>query len=268
MEISSGLGKADRKRLSAILRETKGTISVGDSAGILKVSRPNAAKMLARWAKKGWLSRVRRGLYVKVPIESSTPNLPLEDPWIVAARIFQPCYIGGWTAAGYWDLTEQIFRTVVVITTQKPRKRKLTIKGTDFMLRTISEKTFFGIKQVWRGQEKVSISDPSRTILDMLLDPKLGGGVRPITDILLNYLKSEERDIGKLIEYAIRLNNGAVFKRLGYLLERYSPDQEVAIRACAARLTKGNAKLDPALGASNLVTRWRIWVPANLLKEA
>jgi predicted transcriptional regulator of viral defense system len=267
METISGLGKADRKRLSAVLRETKGTITVGDSAAILKVSRPDAAKMLARWAKKGWLSRVRRGLYVRVPIESNTANIPLDDPWAVAARIFQPCYIGGWTAAGYWDLTEQIFRTIVVITVLKPRKRKLTIKGTDFMLRSISEKAYFGLNQVWRGQEKVSISDPSRTILDMLANPKLAGGIRPLIDILMNYLKSEHKDVGKLMEYSIQLSNGAVFKRLGYLLERYAHDQEEAIQVCIAHLTKGNVRLDPSMSASNLITRWRLWVPDNFLKE-
>jgi len=268
METMSGLGKKDRKRLSAIFRETKGTITVDDVAGILKISPTDAAKMLSRWAKKGWISRARRGLYVRVPLESSTADVPLEDPWIVAARLFAPSYIGGWTAAGYWALTEQIFRTVVVLTTQKPRKRNLIIKGTSFVLRTISDKALFGTKQIWRGQSKISISDPSRTILDMLANPKLGGGIRPTVDMLINYLKSESRDVDQLIEYAKRLSNGAVFKRLGFLLERYNPDQKAAISACAAGLTKGTAKLDPVLKANKLITRWRIWVPDSWMKEA
>jgi len=32
----------------------------------------------------------------------------------------------------------------------------------------------FGLKSVWRGQVKVSVSDSTRTILDMLNDPRLG----------------------------------------------------------------------------------------------
>ncbi|HWR57904.1 MAG TPA: type IV toxin-antitoxin system AbiEi family antitoxin domain-containing protein, partial [Thermodesulfovibrionales bacterium] len=115
MEALSGIGKEDRKRLSELFRETKGTISVTDAADILKVSSTDAAKMLSRWAKKGWLSRVRRGLYVRVALESRTADMPLEDAWIIAERLFSPCYIGGWSAAEYWDLTEQIFRTLVVL---------------------------------------------------------------------------------------------------------------------------------------------------------
>lgn len=94
MEPLTGIGKEDRKRLSAIFRETKGTISVEDAAGILKISTTNAAKMLSRWAKKGWLSRVRRGLYIRVAFESPTADITLEDPWLIAERLFSPCYIG------------------------------------------------------------------------------------------------------------------------------------------------------------------------------
>ena len=46
--------------------------------------------------------------------------MPLEDPWVIAAQLYGPCYIGGWSAAEYWDLTEQIFRTVVVMTMHRP----------------------------------------------------------------------------------------------------------------------------------------------------
>jgi len=266
METLTGLGKKDRKRLSALFRETKGTISVNDAIGTLKVSSVDAAKMLSRWAKKGWLSRVRRGLYVRVPLESRTSDVPLEEPWIIADRLYSPCYIGGWSAAEYWDLTEQIFRTVVILTTQKPRKRAPIIKGTSFMLRTVSEKAFFGIKPVWKGQVKVSVSDPSRTIIDMLTDPKLGGGIRPTVDMFLSYLKSENKNIQLLIDYAKRLGNGAIFKRLGFLLERYAPEQKAALNECKTQLTKGNVKLDPTLQADKLITRWRLWVRESWAK--
>jgi predicted transcriptional regulator of viral defense system len=266
-EAISGLGKEDRKRLSAIFRKTKGTISVSDAVSILKVSPVDAAKMLSRWAKKGWLSRVRRGLYIRIPLESSTADIPVDDPWILADRLFSPCYIGGWSAAEHWDLTEQVFRTIVVLTIQKPRDRAPVIKGTSFIIRTISENALFGTKPVWRGQVKVSVADPSRTIVDMLTDPKLGGGIRSTTDIFVNYLKSESRNIDLLIEYAKRLNNGAVFKRLGFLMERFAPDLKTAIDECKSRQTKGNVKFDPALKSKRLITRWRLWVPESWLKE-
>lgn len=263
----TGIGKADRERLSSILRGTKGTVSVAEAAKILDLPRIDVAKMLSRWAKKGWLSRVRRGLYIPVPLESKTADISLEDAWVVAARLYEPCYIGGWSAAEYWDLTEQIFRTVVVITTQRPRNRTPLIKGTDFLLRTVSDKTMFGLKPVWRGQVKVNISDPTRTVLDMLNDPQLGGGIRSTVDMLENYLNSEKKDLELLINYADQLSNGAVFKRLGFLLELYAPAEQLSIKKCKERLSSGNAKLDPKLSGNKLITRWRLWVSKRWIEE-
>ena len=257
----SGLGKVDRERIASIIHGTKGTISVTEVAEILGVSPTDAAKMLARWTKKGWFSRIRRGLYIRVPLESRTADVSLEDPWIIAERLYSPCYVGGWSAAEHWGLTEQIFRTVVVLTTQKPKDRTPMIKGTGFLLRTVSGKLMFGLKAVWRGQIKVSISDPTRTILDMLNDPRLGAGIRSTVDMLSNYLRSENKDMGLLILYAERLGNGAVFKRLGFLLERLAPEEANSIKKCRSNLTTGNAKLDLQLSADKLITRWRLWVP-------
>lgn len=262
----NGLGKADRERLSAVLRGTKGTISVAEAADILEMPGTNTAKLLSRWAKKGWLSRVRRGLYISVPLESRTADIPLEDAWVIADKLYSPCYIGGWSAAEYWDLTEQIFRTVIVLTTQRPRERKPTIKGTEFLLRTVSDKSMFGLKAVWRGQVKVSVSDPTRTVLDMLSDPQLGGGLRSTIDMFRNYMGSEKKDLELLVEYADQLGNGAVLKRLGFLLEKYAENEQDFIGQCRERLTTGNAKLDPALKAEKLITRWRLWVPERWAK--
>ncbi|MGD0659894.1 MAG: type IV toxin-antitoxin system AbiEi family antitoxin domain-containing protein [Syntrophorhabdales bacterium] len=268
MQQVSGLGKTDRKRLATLIRGTKGTVSVRETATILEVSSTEAAKMLARWASKGWLSRVRRGLYVLVPLESGTPDVPLEDPWVIANRLYSPCYIGGWSAAEHWGMTEQVFRTVLVMTTMRPRDRRPVFKGTSFLLRTISQEAMFGLKSVWRGQVTVSVSDPARTIVDMLADPSLGGGIRSTADVLNAYLRTETKNISLLTEYAARLGNGAVFKRLGFLLERFAPEEREAVAASVSRLTKGRAKLDPSLSADKLVTRWRLWVPDNWKAEA
>ena len=146
MDLLTGLGKLDRQRLSEIIRQTKGTISVAEAADILRTSRTNVAKMLSRWASKGWLSRVKRGLYVPVPLESRTADIPLEEPWIIAQRLYDPCYIGGWSAAEYWGLTEQIFRSILVIMCSNPRERSPLIKNTRFVVRQVLECALFWIK--------------------------------------------------------------------------------------------------------------------------
>jgi|GEM_PF-192546 len=231
----SGIGKSDRQRLGQVVRDAKGSISVSDAAKILNVSSTDAAKLL---------SRVYRGVYVTVPLESRVADMPLENAWGIADKLFSPCYIGGWSAAENWGLTEQIFRKVMVMTTQKPRRSLCVVKGTEFLLRQVSEKAMFGLKPVWQGQVKVSVSDPSRTVVDMFGDPTLGGGIRSVSDRFRNYLKSENRNIELLLKYAKQLGNGAVFKRLGFMLERFAPQESDAIGKCLAELTKGNTTQD------------------------
>jgi predicted transcriptional regulator of viral defense system len=222
--------------------------------------------MLARWAAKGWVTRIKQGLYIPVPLESITADIPLEDPWVIAEKIYHPCYIGGWSAAEHWGLTEQIFRTVVVFTPKKLKNHRPVIRTSDFLIHTISEQSMFGFKVLWRGQTKVSVSDPSRTILDFLVNPAFGGGIRSVLDMFKNYLKSEYKNISLLVDYAKQLKNGAVFKRLGFLLEQNAPKELEAIEFCKSNLTSGKIKLDPALSADKLITRWRLWLPENWKK--
>jgi predicted transcriptional regulator of viral defense system len=264
--MASGLGSESSKRRAEILRRTKGTVSVSQAAEILGLRADKAAKILARWARQGWLSRVRQGLYVPVPLEARTADVALEDPWIIAERLYAPCYIGGWTAAEYWGLTEQIFRTVLVLTTLTPRERRPKIKGVEFLVRSIPQRALFGTRPVWRGRVKVNVADPTRTVLDMLNDPALGGGVRPTADVFRNYMESDKKNATLLIEYAERLGNGAVFKRLGFLAERFAAGETALIEACRKRMSKGNAKLDPSVPSARLASAWRLWVPSSWAK--
>jgi len=263
MRSLEGIGTIDRERMAAVIRGTKGTVSVHEASQILDMASTDAAKMLARWYKKGWLSRIKRGLYIPVPLESKTVDVPLEDSWLVADRLFSPCYIGGWSAAEYFDLTEQIFSTIMVMTCKRHRDLKPIIKGTPFLLRTIPEKAMFGLKPVWRGQVRILVSDPSRTMLDLLVNPAFGGGIRSVKDMLINYLISPKSSLEQLIDYAKQLGNGAVFKRLGFFLEFVAPDEKKILKECRQNLTQGNAKLDPKLNNTRLITRWRLWVPEN-----
>jgi hypothetical protein len=33
----------------------------------------------------------------------------IEDPWVLVPTLFGDSYIGGWTAAHHWELSEQLF---------------------------------------------------------------------------------------------------------------------------------------------------------------
>lgn len=235
-------------------------IHIADAVAALNISRSEAAKRLARWTEQGWLRRVGQGAYVPVSLDTLGAERVLDDPWILVPALFGQCYIGGRTAAEHWDLTEQIFKDIIVVTSQPIRNRHQQRHGASFTLKHLRKEMIFGTKPVWRHQTKVLVSDIHRTILDIFDEPSLGGGIQHVSECFNSYLIREDRNDRRLIEYADRLGNGAVFKRLGFLAER-NPRGGDLTDLCLSRLTAGNAKLDPALNCPRLISRWRLLVP-------
>lgn len=249
-----------RSDLMQVLTSSGDVIHIADAVKALAVSRSEAAKRLARWREQGWLRRVGSGAYVSASIDTLGSERVLDDAWILIPALFTPAYVAGRTAAEHWDLTEQIFKDIVVVTGQVIRKTNLIRQGFEFSLKHVNPKRIFGVASVWRRKTKVSVSDVHRTIIDMLDDPSLGGGIQQVSDCLSSYFKRADRDDQRLIAYGDRLGNGAIFKRLGFLIERRN-DAAVLAELCRSRLTAGNAKLDPALKGSRLISRWRLFVP-------
>ena len=204
-----------RARLSAVLQTATDLVTIEHVMKALKVDRQAAAKVLSRWQEQGWLKRVGRGIYAPIPLDASTTGQVLKDPWVLVPALFAPGYIGGWTAAEHWDLTEQLFRSIFVFTARPFRSKEQTVQGVTFTLKRIPEDALFGLKTIWRGQARVSVADKHRTIVDLLADPATGGGIRHVARCLQTYLRDAEADADTLIRYAEKLGNGAVFKRLG-----------------------------------------------------
>nr|WP_206079126.1 hypothetical protein [Mesorhizobium camelthorni] len=233
----------------------------------MHVSRTEAAKLLSRWAGQGWLRRVGVGAYAPVQLEFLDADQVVDDPWILVPVLFDPAYVGGRTAAEHWDLTEQIFRDIVVYTARRVNRPVVERQGALFSVRHAGKERMFGTQAVWRGQTKIAVSDIHRTIVDMLDDPAAGGGIQHVADCFGQYMRRPDRDLAKLVNYAERLGNGAVFKRLGFLAERF-PNGGDLVEASKVRLTKGHALLDPALACPRLITRWRLRVPESWLSGA
>jgi len=251
-----------RARLTGLLRAAGDVITIDQAATHLGQSRSQTSKILSRWVSQGWLRRIKAGTYIAAPLDALDRDQVLDDPFILVPHLFAPCYIGGRTAAHHWDLTEQLFRDVVVFTARPIRESSQTLHGIPFTLYRIQEDKIFGVKVIWRGRTRVSISDVHRTIIDMLDNPEVGGGIQHVNDCLITYLQGKEYNRDLLIGYADHLGNGAVFKRLGYLVECLKGDVRL-IEDCRERLTTGNAKLDPSLPCPSLITKWRLFVPAS-----
>jgi len=258
---------APRARLASVLRAAKEVVSVDVASRTLGIDRRAAAKLLSRWKEQGWIRRIGRGLYVPVPLDLAGTEQVIADPWVLVPTLFGQCYIGGWTAAHHWELTEQLFNETFVFTTRRVIEKRVTAQGTTFALHNINTKRLFGLKTLWRGSVKVAISDPARTLVDMMAMPEVGGGIDHVTDCLSTYFRGKTADRELLLRYAEQFDNGAIFKRLGFLADTRLRDKKLADE-CRSRLTQGYARLDPAVSSRKLITAWRLWVPPGWKETA
>jgi predicted transcriptional regulator of viral defense system len=82
---------------------------------------------------------MNKNKYYLIPIKAKSGRWS-DDPFIIADEMFngKDYYIGGWSAANYWRLTEQIPMKIEVFT--KKRNGRETILSTDFIFRKTTQK--------------------------------------------------------------------------------------------------------------------------------
>lgn len=264
---SGGISGHSRAEIAQVFASGRRFITPTDVAEALGVDPDVAAKKLARWARDGWVRRVRRGLYIGVPVDAANPSAWSEDALLVAAEVWSPCYLTGWTAAHHWGLTEQVFRTTVLKTSQRVRTSSVHLLDHDYIVSHVGDDVMtWGLKTQWQGDVRLSFADPARTVVDILDAPRLGGGIRHGAEVLMAYL--DERDPARLIEYGDRLGNRAVFKRLGYLIETLDLDLPDLVSACQVRLSSGISALDQdGPDGGRRVMRWGLRVNVAVAKE-
>lgn len=260
-----GISCKNRELLTTLARSVRGPFTVQEGKQLLRFTDRRTRRFLAYLVARGWLARVRTGVYVVSPMDITNPNEWREDPWIVATKSLAPCYIGGWSACEHWGLTEQIFREIVVFTTRRVRNRVLSIQETTFRIRHIPPAKLFGTRVVWRKQIRVAISDPSRTLADILDDPSLGGGMKHVAGMVAAYFRGASRDDKTLMQYIAKLGNRTIHKRLGYLVEALSLNAKSIADYCRSKMSSGITFLDPSTGKrGHILRRWNLLINIDI----
>lgn len=254
-----GLGEAEREVLSALAALERPAVTADDVVRLLGKKRSAANLLLSRLARKGWLRRLRRGVYAVVPLSSRSGEPVVEQPFAVAMELFAPCYISGWTAAEHWDLTEQIFNAVVVYSAKPQRRALQHIGGVTYRVRHVPEEAIFGTSRIWSGTVAIEMATVHRTLIDVLDAPEMGGGGRQMLEIVQAYWKRRDEDAGTVLDLAARLGRGSIFKRLGFTAERFAQPADAWLEACRAQLSAGVSLLDPSGPRRGpIVSRWRL----------
>ena len=254
----SGIGKTYRSKLSRVLERHAGVITPKIVSDVLGVSTQESGRLLARWNNSGWVYRAKRGVSLPVPLSSTSTEPVVEEPFLLAESIYGPGYVGGFSAVKYWDLSEQIIETVTYLTRKKVKDRYPVHGGVTFRLKTVVKHKVFGLKTVWVGSKRVYVSDPTKTMVDLLDDPGLVGGMAIVSDVFSEYLDSEHYDFNLLLNYIERSRNKTIYKRLGLLLDTSFSASDHQLSLLRSGMSKGYSIFDPTVASPCRIPEWRL----------
>lgn len=202
---------------------------------------------LTRLQKAGWIKRLKRGVYMIVPLEAGIEKQWSEDAFVVACSLAQPATVAYWSAMRHWNWTTQAPQTIYVQTTQRKWAYSRVIQGVTYRFIPVIHRKFFGVRREWIGAKAFSVTDREKTLLDILDRPDMSGGMAEVLSAVRTAVP--EVDWARVDEYLKRFPNRTVLKRLGALIEGMDlsiPNRETRLAGWHRKISGGIALLDPA----------------------
>jgi predicted transcriptional regulator of viral defense system len=257
----SSLGKLEADFIAKIGSRTIFTIE--EARQVLGHGKTDPTRQfLERLQRKGWILRIKRGVYTLIPLSSGEELNPQIHEFLLAMELVTPAAIAYWTALNHHGMTEQIPRTVIVATNHPVRHPPNEVFGIPFKIVALRPARFFGIINNWIDERPFKITDKEKTVIDGLDLPRYVGGVGEIAKALAIHWK--ELDETKLHHYAAKMGNSAVVKRLGFLMESLGLGEPEVLRR-ETLLSSGFSPLDPILPKRGKYNRrWRLLINSEV----
>jgi predicted transcriptional regulator of viral defense system len=252
------LGPQAANLVTTLHERSRAVFRLEDVRDITGLSETSARSFVRKLVDRGVAARLKPGLYVLVPFELGRERQYPGNPLVVAREIMhgEDYYLSHATAMEIHGMTTQP-QLVVMVSTPKPR-RSVTALGVEFRFVRCQRRHLFGLTEHWvTKQEKVRVSDLERTIIDGLKQPEHCGGLTEVAKGL--WMRRQDMNVDRLVQYAKRIGVGAVVRRLGFLLETYEIAGAPDLHRLRRGLTATYVRLDPILPAEGKrLRRWRL----------
>lgn len=207
-EVALLAGWERERRVSVTLDEIRRVVGVA-------VARDVASRLVSKKA----LERVALGKYLVRPLR--TQSRPTATSAVVQAAILlqgEPYYLGGLWALTFHRLSEQQYVSVLdaFIGRRRPGRQ---LRGARLVFHRVGpDRLRDGSIAAELEGMSVRLSDPERTLIDLLDHPALAGGSSEALRMVKHTLARVDR--AKLAESAARGARSTTCQRLGALLER------------------------------------------------
>jgi predicted transcriptional regulator of viral defense system len=246
------------------------TLTLEELRKSLKASTGYARFIAHRLVKKGWLERLRPGLYRLIPADRGPEGVGDSNPLVAAELKIGPHFYTYGTACTHHGLTEQVFSDVYVA--YRGRPKILNVRSKRYILTHLAEGRFFGFEEVKVLGATAAMATPERAMLDALDRPRYAGGIGEVSGIVRKAARRMSWD--RLLDYLKRWDESAVVQRLGHLLDLHGVVVPGRVKKALRALVSPGAKT--YLGSRSkwgirgqLNTNWNVIVnvPKDVLLE-
>jgi predicted transcriptional regulator of viral defense system len=252
------LGRQTSSLFVELNERGKTTFTLRDVENITGLQGSSARSLILKAEKRGLVTRLRPGLYTLVPFELGRATEYVGDPYVIAKELCadHPYFVSHASAMELHRMVTQPQLTIYVSTSL--RKPPQHIHGHEFRFVAVRPEQFFGLTEIWvTKQQAIKVSDKERTIIDGLRQPEYAGGIPEVAKAL--WMSRSEIKLTRLLDYAHRFHNGALTRRLGFLLELYKVAPSSQLARLRTKLTPTYDRLDPTLPKSGpFQSRWRL----------
>ena len=224
-----------------------------DLRRVFNLSRGQSYNVLCQMQKQGLIHNLQKGKYLLTEFDT----LNKYSIYTIASNLYHPSYISFISALSFYQLTDQLSKTVFIATVIS--KPKFILQNTTLQFVKLSKNSFFGYRKEQNQEDEFFIAEPEKAILDCLFLSRYSGGLSVIFEAL-NNLKSI--DSQKFIEYGLKMRAKILLKRLGFLLEKLDIDIYSQIKN---KIGASYTPLDPArnrLGSYN--KKWKLIINFEL----
>lgn len=235
------------------------TFTLDDVREITGLQGGSARSLVHRAEGRGLVTRLKDGLFCLVPSELGWEPDFVEDPLVIvdALAAGRPYFASHASAMEIHRMVTQPALTVYATSTDRIRT-SVPVGGYRVHFVTVPEHKFWGHERHWvKPNHAIWVSNPERTILDGLRQPEYVGGITEVAKAL--WMRRETLSTELLLSYSIRLDVGAVTRRLGYLLELYGMGAERDLLEIRNGLSDTYHRIDPIFPKEGPHdARWRL----------
>ena len=218
------------------------TVTLAELREVLGASDSYARKFAHVLVKKGWLERLRPGLFQLVPADRGREGAGDTNPLAAGAVLVSPYFYSFGTACTHHGLTEQVFSEVYLACQE--HRRPETIRDKRYVFVHVPEQRFFGFEEIAVLGHAVQMATTERAVLDAIDRPRHAGGIGEVSRIVARAANKVSWDT--LLELTREWGSSALVQRLGYFLDLHRVPVPEQVCAALLKLVRPQSKIQLA----------------------